>query len=223
MLSPGELLQYLKCKSCRKLITELSYPNICENYCCAQSPNWSFKKFNNNSVNWSFNNFIRPVNGDHWFKWVSVESKVLSPSLSLSLSLCLCWRSVSTAVVAFRQWRFSELDERKTHSLVYSIWNRIENSVKGTVGVEANAGVKQSLEPRYMGSTPWKLVFRHREANQISEAFSRFRAAFRQWLWSPSGGELWVGDISVRTREQQKAKAANAEPEVRNPKFWPQI
>ena len=117
-------------------------------------------------MNWSFSNFIRPVNGDHWFKWVWVESKVLSPSLSL------CWRSVSTAVVALRQWRFSELDERKIHSLVYSVWSRIENSVEGMVGVEANAGVKQSLEPRYMGSIPGKLMFRHSEASHIAEALT---------------------------------------------------
>lgn len=56
--------------------------------------------------------------------------------------------------------------------IVYSVWSRIENSVEGTVGVEANAGVKQSLEPRYMGSIPGKLVFRHSEANHIAEALT---------------------------------------------------
>ena len=74
--------------------------------------------------------------------------------------------------MALRQWRFSELDERKIHSLVYSVWSRIENSVEGTVGVEANAGVKQSLEPRYMGSIPGKLMFRHSEASHIAEALT---------------------------------------------------
>ena len=44
MLNLGELLQQLKCDSDGKLITELLYQIIYENYWCEQSPKINFQK-----------------------------------------------------------------------------------------------------------------------------------------------------------------------------------
>lgn len=44
MLSPGELLQHLKCDSRGKMINELLYQVIYENYWCEQLPKPNFEK-----------------------------------------------------------------------------------------------------------------------------------------------------------------------------------